>query len=261
MGEIHDVVRAAKKRDLKAFGHAHFRPVLAAEYKAAIAGGLVLGDPSDMGLRPLVGDKSGGYYLCWPGGPIKSCVVYIGSEGERFVAASSEAELIAMLPYGSSVHDAMAYWFAQLTAPDAAAVAPTLTPATIDAQRASGQASDAWIGPMAAAVAAAGVTLEPEPMARIEAANRAVLVTWRAVCERRFETQMVAADLDRPARPYRASEGFQIGERIAHPTFGEGVVEARPEPGKMTVFFLSGRKVLAQAKDPPRRDVTLGKRR
>lgn len=261
MGEIQDVVRAAKKRGGKSFDFAHFRPVNAAAYKAALAKRPLLGDPGAMGLRPLVVDASGGYYLAWPGGPIKGCVVYVGSGSERFVAASSQAELIAMMPYGSAVHDAMAYWFARLTDPGAAGAAPVLTPATLDARRTSRDAADGWIGAMAAAVTAAGVALEPDPMAKIEAANRAALVEWMAVCERRFETQQVAADLARPPRAYRASEGFQIGERIAHPTFGEGVVEARPEPGKMTVFFLSGRKVLAQAKDPPRPDVTLGKRR
>ena len=53
------------------------------------------------------------------------------------------------------------------------------------------------------------------------------------------------------ARHSTSTALFQIGERIQHPTFGEGVVEARPDPGKMTVFFKSGRKVLVQAKEPP----------
>lgn len=63
----------------------------------------------------------------------------------------------------------------------------------------------------------------------------------------RFETPSVAADLDKPPRPYRASEKFAIGERVEHPTFGQGVVEVL-EAGKMTVFFAVGRKVLACAK-------------
>ncbi len=63
----------------------------------------------------------------------------------------------------------------------------------------------------------------------------------------RFEHPSVAADLDKPPRPYRASEKFAIGERVEHPTFGQGVVEAL-ELGKMTVFFAVGRKVLACGK-------------
>lgn len=63
----------------------------------------------------------------------------------------------------------------------------------------------------------------------------------------RFERPAVAADLTKPARPYRASESFEVGERIDHPSFGQGVIELA-EPGKVTVFFGSGRRVLVQAK-------------
>jgi hypothetical protein len=63
----------------------------------------------------------------------------------------------------------------------------------------------------------------------------------------RFEKPAVAADLSRPSRTYRASELFEVGERIDHPSFGQGVVEIA-EPGKVTVFFAAGRRVLAQAK-------------
>lgn len=63
----------------------------------------------------------------------------------------------------------------------------------------------------------------------------------------RFDTPAVAADLSKAVRTYKASEKFQVGERVEHPTFGTGVVETA-EPGKMTVFFAVGRKVLVQAK-------------
>lgn len=55
---------------------------------------------------------------------------------------------------------------------------------------------------------------------------------------------MVPADLGKPAKPYRPREPFLVGERIDHPTFGTGVVEALPSPGKMQVFFPVGRKLL-----------------
>jgi len=64
----------------------------------------------------------------------------------------------------------------------------------------------------------------------------------------RFEKPAVAADLSKPSRPYRASEKFDVGDRIDHPSFGQGVIEIS-EPGKITVFFASGRRVLVQAKD------------
>jgi hypothetical protein len=69
----------------------------------------------------------------------------------------------------------------------------------------------------------------------------------RKVVER-FEKPAVAADLTKPSKPYRASERFAVGERVDHPNFGQGVVELS-EPGKITVFFASGRRVLVQAKD------------
>src|SRR5439155_10111094 len=64
----------------------------------------------------------------------------------------------------------------------------------------------------------------------------------------RFEKPAVAADLTKPVRPYRASERFEVSERVEHPSFGQGVVEIA-EPGKITVFFASGRRVLVQSKE------------
>jgi hypothetical protein len=63
----------------------------------------------------------------------------------------------------------------------------------------------------------------------------------------RFEKPAVAADLSKPARSYRASDSYAVGERVEHPNFGQGVVEVS-ESGKATVFFGSGRRVLVQAK-------------
>ena len=66
----------------------------------------------------------------------------------------------------------------------------------------------------------------------------------------RFPTPAIAADLSRAVRTYGASELYAPGDRIEHPTFGQGVVEVS-EPGKVTVFFGVGRKVLVQAKGEP----------
>ncbi len=76
---------------------------------------------------------------------------------------------------------------------------------------------------------------------------RAAAAATKAPVER-FEKPAVAADLTKPVRSYRASEKFDVGERVEHPSFGQGVVELA-EPGKITVFFASGRRVLVQAKD------------
>lgn len=63
----------------------------------------------------------------------------------------------------------------------------------------------------------------------------------------RLARPAVAADLSKAVRGYRASEHFEVSERVEHPTFGQGIVEIS-EPGKVTVFFATGRRVLVQAK-------------
>lgn len=70
----------------------------------------------------------------------------------------------------------------------------------------------------------------------------------RATPTERFEKSAVAADLTKPSRGYRASESYVVSDRIDHPAFGQGVIEIS-EPGKITVFFATGRRVLVQAKD------------
>jgi hypothetical protein len=64
----------------------------------------------------------------------------------------------------------------------------------------------------------------------------------------RFEKPAVAADLTKPVRTYNAVLRYEVGERVEHPMFGQGVIEVS-EPGKITVFFASGRRVLAQSKE------------
>jgi len=69
----------------------------------------------------------------------------------------------------------------------------------------------------------------------------------RAKPVERFEKPAVAADLEKPVRRYNATEQFDVGERVEHPSFGQGVVELS-ESGKVTLFFATGRRVLVQAK-------------
>lgn len=63
----------------------------------------------------------------------------------------------------------------------------------------------------------------------------------------RFEAPAVAADLSRPVRTYAASEKYEVGDRVDHPTFGTGTVEII-DGQKVTIFFAVGRKVLVHAK-------------
>jgi hypothetical protein len=58
----------------------------------------------------------------------------------------------------------------------------------------------------------------------------------------------VQADLSKPSRTYRPTDRYDVGERVDHPTFGQGVVESL-DGSKATVFFATGRKVLVHDKN------------
>ena len=81
-----------------------------------------------------------------------------------------------------------------------------------------------------------------------ERAERGPSPTTASAPRERFEKPAVAADLSKPVRKYGASLKYEVTERVEHPIFGQGVVEVS-EPGKVTVFFATGRRVLAQAKE------------
>lgn len=61
----------------------------------------------------------------------------------------------------------------------------------------------------------------------------------------------IAVDLSLPVRSYAMTHTYAPGERIEHPKFGQGVVEALPEAGKVTVFFPEGRRTLAHGRAAP----------
>jgi hypothetical protein len=55
-------------------------------------------------------------------------------------------------------------------------------------------------------------------------------------------------DPAKPPRTYAARDSYVAGERVAHPTFGVGVVSGSPGAGKVEVVFGTGARVLACAK-------------
>ncbi|MEB2344505.1 MAG: hypothetical protein OZ948_07190 [Deltaproteobacteria bacterium] len=55
---------------------------------------------------------------------------------------------------------------------------------------------------------------------------------------------LVAADPDRPPRPYEANESYAPGDRVEHPAFGPGVVERLVGANKVQIFFAGGSRVL-----------------
>jgi hypothetical protein len=65
---------------------------------------------------------------------------------------------------------------------------------------------------------------------------------------RRVQKPLVEADLSRPCRPFRASDTYRVGDRIAHDRFGEGVVQEVRGPTKIEVLFESGARILVHGR-------------
>jgi hypothetical protein len=54
----------------------------------------------------------------------------------------------------------------------------------------------------------------------------------------------------RTIRTYAANEHFLVGDRVSHPTFGEGIVQKHIFPNKMEILFRADLKVLIHAPKP-----------
>jgi hypothetical protein len=96
--------------------------------------------------------------------------------------------------------------------------------------------------PHAAAAAGAGAGGERTTAPRMPRATKD-----HAPVER-IAKPAVQADLSKPPRSYRPVDKYEIGERVDHPSFGQGVVES-VDGAKATIFFATGRKVLVHDKN------------
>jgi hypothetical protein len=63
---------------------------------------------------------------------------------------------------------------------------------------------------------------------------------------------LIEADLSKPVLTYAITGMFTPGDRIHHSTFGDGVAQNSPAPGKIEILFGTERKLLAQARPPTR---------
>ena len=59
---------------------------------------------------------------------------------------------------------------------------------------------------------------------------------------------VVEADESRPRRDFRMSDTYEVGDRVLHASFGEGVVQDVAAPAKIVVLFDVGSKTLAQGR-------------
>ena len=90
---------------------------------------------------------------------------------------------------------------------------------------------------------------EAAAAAKAEAATSRGTTLKRKVSRSSVPSVPVAPPFDpsRPPRPYSPKDNFGPGERIIHPTFGEGIVTGSV-PGKIEVVFPTGQRVLAGPK-------------
>ena len=59
---------------------------------------------------------------------------------------------------------------------------------------------------------------------------------------------VVEADESRPRRDFRMSDTYEVGDRVLHASFGEGVVQEVAAPAKIVVLFDVGSKTLVQGR-------------
>ncbi len=191
-------------------------------------------------LEPICRDRAGGNFVRWggSGGP----VAYVGSEGQLHIAALSEAGFAAMLPYGSSVHDAMKCAVAQLEeASDADAAKSPIASALKSARSiltTALQADDpaeAWRRHFVSALADHKLLPVESLLDQVVDANRALLWYFRDSCSKPTGNPT-------PAGPY---------SRVHHPKFGDGYVVLE-DRGKSTVTFGRETKLLTSQVLQPR---------
>ncbi len=171
----------ACRRSPKALEAAELQLTTRTDYRAHIDAGMTAGDPDDAGLVPLLDTHGSSFYLRWSG-----AVVMLGSEGQAYVAARSEAEFVSLLPYGDLINDAMKYWFARLRPPHETYAGLVPTPEILQTYRTVSRQRDAWKTHLIAVATAAGVAIEPDPFEVVGEANRELLAPFTELVQRRF---------------------------------------------------------------------------
>jgi hypothetical protein len=63
-------------------------------------------------------------------------------------------------------------------------------------------------------------------------------------------SRIVAADMSRPRRSFQTSDAYEVGDRIIHSSFGEGVVQQRIGATKVEVLFEAGLKTMIHDRVP-----------
>jgi len=93
-------------------------------------------------------------------------------------------------------------------------------------------------------------TVEPAKSAKAAKSPKAAAAPKSTPIEVEWEKQMAALKAN-PTRPYSAKGHFQAGDKLNHPTFGDGIVGKLVYPNKIEVIFRHDLKVLIHAGEPP----------
>lgn len=86
------------------------------------------------------------------------------------------------------------------------------------------------------------------PGTRVRAAGAGKLPKGEKASRTPREKPVLVPDPLKPIRAYRATDAFIVGDTIKHVTFGIGVAEVIPEPGKILISFADARRLLVMAK-------------
>ena len=72
--------------------------------------------------------------------------------------------------------------------------------------------------------------------------------TAGAKCKRTVKKDIIEADPSRPPRPFSMNDTYQVGDRVIHASFGDGVVQAIAGPAKVEILFEIGSKIMVQGR-------------
>jgi len=205
-------------------------------------------DKIALGLDLLTTDGSGGTYAIWKAGRASHPVVYIGSEGQFWVAAMDVQDFLQAIAVGGpQVNRCMKLCFNTLTNPEpTAADEALLAPIRAECEALEPQPDNV------AALAKGGVSPVANVLARIESANRKALWPFLDFVDKAtfgvparhmwFDSRTGKAAL----RNYTATEHYEVGDAISHSKFGPGVV-VHALQGRMTVTFGMVNRTLARS--------------
>lgn len=89
---------------------------------------------------------------------------------------------------------------------------------------------------------------KPAKKAARKSARKAAGSTAAARRKAAKKKPVAEADTSRPPRPFLMTDTYQVGDRVVHDTFGEGIVQAVAGPTKVEILFDVGSKMMVQGR-------------